>query len=140
MGRALPVTGALRGGLLALLWTVAGCAAWQGPKPLQAWKAVGKSEEIVALDKAAHTLVAVQSKAEERRPDGRLALRVELANLSDKDLAIQVQTLFRDKAGVPTGEDTPFEPMVLPGMGSKIYSVVSLRPDAATYTIQVKTP
>ena len=138
MGRDVPVNRPLLGALVAL--ALSACASWQGPKPLQAWKAAGQSDDVVALDKAAHTLVAVQTRAVERTSDGRMSVRLELANLSDKDLTVQVQTLFRDAKGVPTGEDTPFEAVLLPGMGSSLYETSSLRPDAQAFTVQVKTP
>ena len=133
MGRALPVKAAL----LAAMF-VAGCA-WRGPQPLDAWKAVGSSDDIIALDEAAHRLVAVQTKAQDRTADGRLRLRLELANLSDKDLPVQVQTRFRDASGAVIGDDTPAEMMVLPAQGSKGYQVVSLQATAAAYTVSVNT-
>lgn len=131
MGRALPV--------MALMVGLMGCG-WKGPKPLKAWKAVGKSENIVAMDKAAHMLVAVQTKGVGRTADGRLELRLELANLGDQDFPVQVQTLFRDASGVPTGDDTPFEVVVLPGGGSTVYETSSLTAAAKTFTVQVRTP
>ncbi len=134
MGRALPVKAAL---LLAALWA-SGCA-WRGPQPLEAWKAVGSSDDIVALDQAAHRLVAVQTKSQDRTADGRLRLRLELANLSDTDLPVQVQTRFRDAAGAVIGDDTPAEMVVLPAQGSKGYQAISLRADAAAYTVSVNT-
>lgn len=138
MGRDVSVNRPLLAALVGL--TLAACAPWQGPKPLQAWKAAGTADDVVALDKAAHTLVAVQTRSVQRTPDGRMAVRLELANLSDQDLTVQVQTLFRDAKGVPTGEDTPFEAVVLPGMGSTLYETASLGTDAQSFTVQVKTP
>jgi hypothetical protein len=140
MGRDVPmIVGWTRGGMLAAMVMMAGCG-WKGPQPLQAWKAVGESDNIIALDEGAHTLVAIQTKGVGRTDDGRMSIRLELANLSKKDLTVQVQTLFRDKAGVPTGDDTPFEALVLPGGGSVLYETASLAADAAKFTVQVKTP
>ncbi len=124
---------------MALMVGLMGCG-WKGPQPLQAWKAVGESENIVAMDKAAHMLVAVQTKGVGRTADGRLELRLELANLGDQDFPVQVQTLFRDASGVPTGDDTPFEVVVLPGGGSTVYETSSLTAAAKTFTVQVRTP
>lgn len=131
MGRALPV--------MALLVGLAGCG-WKGPQPLQAWKAVGESPDIVAMDRAVHMLVAVQTKGVTRTDDGRLQVRLELANLGDEDFPVQVQTLFRDAQGVPTGDDTPFEVVVLPGGGSTVYQTSSLTAAAKSFTVQVRTP
>lgn len=137
MGRDVPVK--LAGAALLAL-SLAACGSWRGPKPLQAWKAVGKSPDVVALDEAAHALVAVQTREVERSADGRMAVRLELANLSDKDLNVQVRTLFRDKKGTPLGDTTPFEMVTLPGLGSSIYEASSFSESAAAFTVSVKTP
>ena len=93
--------------LVALMFAaVVGCG-WKGPLPMQTWPGVDNAEQHIALDKAAFKLVAVQTRSVSRTPGGQLQLRIELANLSSKDLPVQVQTLFRDSDGVPSGEDTP---------------------------------
>ena len=135
MGRDVPVKAAILG--LSLL--LGGCA-WHGPKDAQVWPELTAGPDVVTLDKAAYTLVAVQNKKVERLADGRTEVRLELANLSAKDLPIQVQTLFRDAGGTLLDDATPFEMIVLPGNGSKLYKATSLKPGAATYTVQIKTP
>jgi hypothetical protein len=134
MGRDVPVTAAI-----AALFLSA-CSSWVGPQALQAYPGVQNNNKVVALDKAAWKLVAVKNLARERTADGRLHVRVELSNQSDKHLPVQLQILFRDKAGQITGEDTPFQMVVLPGGAVKLYEVTSLRTDAASYTVQVKAP
>jgi hypothetical protein len=128
----------VKAALAALL--LSACSSWLGPQALQAYPGVTNDNRVVALDKAAWKLVAVKNLASERSKDGRLHVRVELSNQSDKDLPVQLQILFRDKAGQITGEDTPFQMVVLPGGAVKLYEVTSLRTDAAAYTVQVKAP
>lgn len=130
MGRHVPV-------ILALF--LAGCA-FRGPVPLQTWPEIEPSSNVIALDKQAYKLVAIQGQQISRVADGRLNVKLELANLSDKDLPVQIQTLYRNKAGMLSGESTPFEMVVLPGNGSKLYETTSLKIDAASFTVQVKTP
>ena len=69
-----------------------------------------------------------------------MTVRLELANLSSLDLDVQVQTLFRDEAGMPTQDSPPFEMLVLPGNGSRPYEVSSLQPGVQSFTVQIKTP
>lgn len=133
MGRHVSVTL-----LLGMLW-LAGCA-WRGPAPLQTFPKVTPTISVVALDEEAYRLVAIQDQQVEMLEDGRLKIRLELANLSNIDLDVQVQTMFRDADGALTGDATPFEMLVLPGNGSKLYEVISLQNDPSAYTIQVKTP
>ena len=64
----------------------------------------------------------------------------ELANISDTDLPVQVQTIFRDAAGMLVGDETGWQMLVLPGNGSARYEVGSLKPHPGAYTVQIKTP
>ena len=130
MGRHVSVIAAL---------LLAGCA-WHGPVPAQTYPGIEPSANVVTLDKAAYKLVAVKNQVVARRDDGLLNVRLELVNLSSKDLAVQIQTLFRDTTNMPSGEDTPFQMVVLPGGGFHMYEVTSLTADAASYTVQIKTP
>ena len=121
MGRDVSVNRPLLAALVGL--TLAACAAWQGPKPLQAWR-----PRAPPMTWWRWTRPPIPSSPSRR---GRCSARrtggwrcAELANLSDQDLTVQVQTFFRDAKGVPTGEDT-LEAVVLPGMGS-----TSTRPQA----------
>ncbi len=144
MGSHVPMTRGVRSlGALALIAALAlpaaGCA-WKGPAEAQTWSGVKAGPDVITLDKAAYKLVAVQNKTIERLGDGRLEVRLELANLSSKDLSVQVQTLYRDKDGVLLDDATPFEMVTLPGNGSKLYKATSLKPTAETYTVQIKTP
>jgi len=97
-------------------------------------------DSVITLDKAAYKLVAVQAEANETLPDGRLKVKLELANLSALDLPVQIQTLFRDANGMLLGDATPFEMQVLPGNASALYETTSLAPGAASFTVQIKTP
>lgn len=134
MGRDVSVIPALFAALLGA------CASWTGPQAVQAWPGVTNNDEVIALDKAAWKLVGVKNLHSDRTVDGRLHVQVELSNQSDKDLPVQLQVLFRDAGGQITGEDTPFQMVVLPGGAVKLHEVTSLRTDAASYTVQVKTP
>ncbi|MEC7948701.1 MAG: hypothetical protein VX265_14135 [Myxococcota bacterium] len=134
MGRDVPVKA------LFLATLLSACSSWVGPQALQAYPGVENPGKVVAIDKAAWKLVAVRNLASDRTADGRLHVRVELSNQSAKDLPVQLQVLFRDDAGQITGEDTPFQMVVLPGGAVKLHEVTSLRTDAAAYTVQVKTP
>lgn len=134
MGRDVPVMAVL----CALL--LSACTSWAGPQAVQSWPGVKNNDRVIALDKAAWKLVGVKNLHSDRTEDGRLHVRVELSNQSDKDLPVQLQVLFRDEAGQITGEDTPFQMVVLPGGGVKLHEVTAMRTDAASYTVQVKTP
>lgn len=135
MGRALPVR---RAWLVALAFAAA--CGWHGPQAAQSWPEVKVGETVQAMDAAAYKLVAVQAFQAVPEADGRLKLTLELANLSDTDLPVQVQTIFRDAAGMLVGDETGWQMLVLPGNGSARYEVGSLKPHPGAYTVQIKTP
>jgi hypothetical protein len=130
MGRHVPV-------ILALVMLL-GCGP-QIPATLQTWPGVS-ADDIVAMDKETYRLVAVRGRSVQTLPDGRLRLELELANLSSLDLDVQIQTQFRDSRGMLLGEPTPYEIVVLPGDGSTLYAVTSLREQPAGFTVQLKIP
>lgn len=136
MGRDVPMIRAAFAGIFVLL---AACA-WQGPAPLQTWPDVAASPEVVALDKAAWQLVAIQKKDVKTTADGHMELAFELVNLSSKDLTVQIQTVFRNQAGMLTGDETSWQMLTLAGNGSKLYEVKSLSTSPGSYLVQVKTP
>jgi hypothetical protein len=121
-----------------VLSVLVGC--WRGPAPVQTFPGVARGVDVVALDDAAWQLVAVQSRSVSTNPDGRMTIKLELANLSALDVDIQVQALFRDGQGMPVAENPPFEMIVLPGGGSRLYEVRSLQPGSSSFTIQIQTP
>ena len=134
MGRHVSVMAAA---LLSAL--VAGCG-WRGPAPLQTFPGVTQGVDVVALDEAAWKLVAIQNRSVTTAPDGRMIVKLELANLSALDLDVQVQTLYRDAQGLPIQDNPPFEMLVLPGNGSRLYESSSLQPNPGSFTVQIKTP
>ena len=134
MGRDVPVISRL----LPLLLLVA--CAWRGPQVLQTYPGIEHGENVVALDQAAWQLVAIANSRVQTLDDGRMKLAFELANLSDKDLNVQVQTIFRDKDGMLTGDETGWQMVTLPGNGTKLYELESMRGDVGSFLVQVKTP
>lgn len=131
MGRHVPVT--------ALLLALAACA-WRGPMPAQTFPGVDSTPAVMAMDRAAYKLVGVQALQAVPEGDARLRVTVEITNLSSLDLPVQVQTIFRDKDGMLTGDETNWQMIVLPGNGSSRYEVVSLTPSPGSYTVQIRTP
>jgi hypothetical protein len=114
--------------------------AYRGPLPAQTYPEIEPTSSVMVLDKAAYKLVAIQNMTVDRDGSGRLEVKLELANLSKKDLPVQAQTLYRDKDGMLLGDATPFEMIVLPGNGSGLYNSTSLQPQTHSFTVQIKTP
>ncbi len=144
MGRHVPVSPARVIGSNPLRWValgllLAGCP-YREPVPVQTWPGIEPTSNIVALDQAAWKLVGVQRQTVSRTADGRLRVELELASLSAKPFAFQVRTRFRDADGGLSGDETPFEMKTVTGNGTVAYAVESLKADAASFFIEIKTP
>ncbi len=132
MGRHVPVIW-----LVAALLT--GCA-WQGPAPLQTYPDMEASDAVLAVDKAAWKLVALRHIQTDREGDGRLRVTIELENLSEKDLPVQIKTVFRSAEGRLTGDESSWQMVVLNGGATERYDMVSMNEQAGQFEVQVKTP
>ena len=132
MGRRLPVA--------ALLLALLVACGWRGPTAIQTWSHLEPVPNVIALDEAAWRLVSLSDIQVKRSDDGRLDVVLELANLSDKQLEVQVQTVFRDAQGGLISDETNWRMVVLPGSGSTRYEVRSLSTEAASFVVHVKTP
>lgn len=138
MGRDVPVMPGAAGVALAAL-LLGGCA-WQGPAPLQTYPDMEPSASVLAVDKAAYKLVALRHIQTDREADGRLRITIELENLSDKDLPVQIKTVFRSSEGRLTGDESSWQMIVLNGGATERYDMVSMSADAGQFEVQVKTP
>jgi hypothetical protein len=72
------------------------------------------------------------------RPDGRLHVEVDLKNLGGLRLQLQLQCVFKDEQGVPTGDETPWETLFLTENATETVPFDSLNPLARTYIIRIR--
>jgi hypothetical protein len=72
------------------------------------------------------------------RPDGRLHVEMDLKNLGGLRLQLQLQCVFKDEQGVPTGDETPWETLFLTENATETVPFDSLNPLARTYTIRLR--
>jgi hypothetical protein len=72
------------------------------------------------------------------RPDGRLHVEVDLKNLGGLRLQVQLQCVFKDEQGLPTGDETPWETLFLTENATETVPFDSLNPLARTYTIRLR--
>jgi hypothetical protein len=124
---------------IAALMAAAGC--YRGPYQTGTYPA-GKtsaeySNKVVYLDNLTYKLYVVKAGSTVG-PDARLNVYAELENRTGSNLAIQVQTQFRDIAGTLTEDKTNWQTLVLAPHASKSYETVSMNSQARDYIIRVK--
>jgi len=128
--------------VLPLPLLLAACA-WRGPVPARTVGDLEPTWQVTCSTETAAERVAVRSIREERTVDGRLAVSLDLENLSGADLPLQVRTAFHtesDPSGGSPATDAVWLLVVLPGQGSVPYRAEALRPGDAAWQVEIRTP
>ncbi|HRI15845.1 MAG TPA: YcfL family protein [Verrucomicrobiota bacterium] len=125
---------------LLLMGLSAGCAGHQGAYP-PVNTTVGNQEmasKFVLMDPGAQYSVTSSGLQETRLDDGRLQVVCVLRNQENRRIQVQVQCVFKDPQGFATGDETPWENVILTENSMETVRFVSLNNQAATYTIRVR--
>lgn len=119
---------------------LAGCASHQGSySPLDS---SGSSQDLNAkftlMDPGAQQSVTSRGLQEARLDDGRLKVSCILQNRENRRIQVQVQCVFKDAQGFSTGDQTPWENVILTENGMETLTYTSLNNKPSTYTIRVR--
>ena len=125
-------------GLSALALTMTGCLpphrARGGGGGLEA------SKQTVIMDSDLYWPLKIVTSKAERETDGRLRVTVVMKNDLKQPLALQVQTVFKDASGISTGDETNWEPIVIPGGATDTYRMVSGNAKADNFVVRIRRP
>jgi len=126
--------------LAAGLALLAGCASGPGPKaPQDTTKyTLENSDNFELLGKAAHEAMACTGLQPRQLPDGRLEVVASVKNREDRVLRLQINCVFKDEHGFSTGDETPFQPLVLAANATEAVRFTAANPLARKYTIRVR--
>jgi uncharacterized protein YcfL len=119
---------------------LAGCATDPGPDgPLDTMKyTIASTGKFVRLDQLAETSVDCTGLQERILPDGRLEVVANVKNLEKRRIEVQINCVFKDEQGIPTGDQTPFRNLVLAGFSTEAVQFTSINSQARKYTIRVR--
>ncbi len=121
--------------LITILTLVVGCATGGGSANGATSKANIKFQALGGLAANAVTCSALK---ETLQPDGRLEVRANVHNRLAKRIQVQVNCVFKDAEGFSTGDETPFQSLILDERGQKTVTFTSLNKKAKDYTVQVR--
>lgn len=85
-----------------------------------------KTGDFVILDKKLVKQLYFVESSRDRTPDGRLIVRVKVLNKSAKLLRVQMQTVFKDERGEPTGDQTNWELILIPSNAYDYYEAKAM--------------
>ena len=119
---------------------LAGCATEPGPfAPQDTTKyTVENTEKFVLLDKPAQYSITCTGLQERILPDGRLEVVANVKNREKRRLQVQINCVFKDEQGFSTGDETPFQNLILAEYATEAVRFTAANPLAKRYTIRVR--
>ncbi|SVE27506.1 uncharacterized protein METZ01_LOCUS480360 [marine metagenome] len=116
---------------LAIL--LSGCGA-----PTASQSAISNNSKFVALGSLGSRIVQCTALQENTLPDGRLEVRANILNLVNKRVDLQINCIFKGAQGFSTGDETPFQTLILDETAQETITFTSLNDKAKDYTVRVR--
>ncbi len=120
---------------------LAGCQSPPGPFAPQdtALNTLETTERFVLMDMPAQTSVTCTGLQEYVRPgDGHLEVVANVKNREDRRIQVQISCVFKDAQGFSTGDETPWQTLILGENATEAVRFASMNDRARTYTIRVR--
>ena len=124
----------------AVLALFAGCVAQPGPlPPLDTTKfTLENTDRFVLLDQPTQTSVTCTGLQERALADGRLEVVANVKNRENRRIQVQVDCVFKDDQGFSTGDETPFQTLILSENSTEAVHFTAMNNLAKKYTIRVR--
>lgn len=119
----------------------AGCSTYdKGPYLPEQSKtpAYENSESIVLLDPGVQHSVTAPAYVSRTLPDGRLEVVVHLRNRENRRIEVQANCVFKDADGTTTGDETPFQTVILTENATEQVKFTASNTAAKKYTVRVR--
>jgi len=120
---------------------VAGCSTHDKGPYLPEWSqtpAYENREPVVLLDPGVQYSVTYTGVQEQTLPDGRLQVVVHLRNRENRRLEVQANCVFKDQNFFLTGDETPFQMVVLTENATQDVTFTSMNDRAKKFTVRVR--
>lgn len=95
-------------------------------------------EPVVLLDPGVQRSVTAPAYVSRTLEDGRLEVVVHLRNRENRRIEVQANCVFKDAAGTTTGDETPFQTVILTENATEQVKFTSANPAAKRYTVRVR--
>jgi hypothetical protein len=118
----------------------AGCAAPTGPfQPLDTTKyTLENTDRFALLDQPAQYSVTCTGFQERMLEDGRLEVVANIKNRENRRLEVQINCVFKDEQGFSTGDETPFQTVILSENSTEAVRFTAMNTKAKKYTVRVR--
>ena len=123
----------------AVLALLAGCSTPGPYKPQDTTKyTIENTNQFVLLDEPTQTSVTCTGIEPRVLPDGRLDIVALVKNREDRRIQVQVQCVFKDEHGFSTGDETPWENIILTENETQTVHYTAMNTQAKNFTIRVR--
>jgi Protein of unknown function (DUF1425) len=95
-------------------------------------------EQFVTMNFRAQRSVTASGLMTRPLEDGRLEVAGNLRNRLNRRIEIQVQCIFKDLAGFSTGDETPWQTLILTENGQETVKFASMNDKARNFTIRAR--
>lgn len=127
--------------LLAAAILAAGCSTYdKGPYLPEQSKtpAYENTENFVLLDPGVKYSITCTGINERTLEDGRLEVTAQIRNRENRRLEVQANCVFKDGNMVSTGDETPFQTVILTENATESVKFISANSAAKKYTVRVR--
>ena len=126
--------------LLACLW-LAGCQTEPADLlPRESAKySLENTEKFRLLDPAAQSTITCTGLQERFNAAGRLEVVANLRNRTNQAVRVEARCVFRDAAGMETGDATPWQILALDAEATQAVPYLAANKLARTFTITVRS-
>ncbi len=96
------------------------------------------TEKFVLMDKGAQYSVTCTGLQDTRLPDGRLRVVANVRNRENRRIQVQINCVFKDEQGFSTGDETPWQTLILTENSQESVAFESMNDKARKYTVRVR--
>ena len=124
----------------AAIWLFAGCVAQPGPfAPLDTTKyTLENTDRFVLMDQPAQYSVTCTGLQDRWLGDGRLEVVANVKNREGRRIQVQINCVFKDEQGFATGDETPWQTLILTENATEAVRFTAMNPSAKKYTVRVR--
>ncbi|MEO5960430.1 MAG: YcfL family protein [Opitutaceae bacterium] len=123
-----------------LLSVSGGCAMAPGPYPaLDTTKfTLENTDRFVLLDQPAQSSISCTGLQDSWLADGRLEVVANVKNRENRRVQVQINCVFKDEQGFSTGDETPFQTLILTENSTEAVRFTAMNTAAKKYTVRVR--
>jgi len=100
--------------------------------------ALENSERVVLMDPGVQYSLTCTGIQEGTAADGRLEVTAQIRNRENRRIEVQVNCVFKDANGYTTGDETPFQTLILTENATEQVKFTAMNTLAKKYTIRIR--